>query len=123
MCFYFLIFSLTKMDSDVNEFLRFLKYFIKKLMVCPILESTRFKPIFPRVAYPVECLAVISNPNHKEISSVPVYLKRKHLIIPNLSLPPRNKHGVNSGGSPVKSKTYGFLLEFIPMKIGAGMTF
>jgi hypothetical protein len=40
-----------------------------------------------------------------------------------LSLPPRNKYGVNSGGSPVISKTYGFLLEFIPMEIGAGMTF
>jgi hypothetical protein len=43
--------------------------------------------------------------------------------MPNLSLPPRNKYGVNSGGSPVFSRTYGFLLEFIPMKIGAGMTF
>jgi hypothetical protein len=45
------------------------------------------------------------------------------LIIPNLSLPPRNEYGVNSGGSPVISKAYGFLLEFIPMKIGAGITF
>ena len=48
---------------------------------------------------------------------------REPLIIPDLSLPPRNKYGINSGGSPVISKTYGFLLEFIPMKIGAGMTF
>jgi hypothetical protein len=92
-------------------------------MVCPILESTHFNTISSRVAYPVECLTVISNPNHKGISSAPGYLKRKHLIIPNLSLPPRNKYGINSGGSPVKSKAYGFLLEFIPMKIGAGMTF
>jgi len=40
-----------------------------------------------------------------------------------LSLPPRKKYGVNSSGSPVISKIYGFLLEFIPMEIGAGMTF
>jgi hypothetical protein len=31
--------------------------------------------------------------------------------------------GVNSGGSPVIPGTYGFPVEFIPMKIGAGMTF
>ena len=48
---------------------------------------------------------------------------REPLIIPNLSLTPRNKYGVNSGGSLVISKICGFLLEFIPMKIGAGMTF
>jgi hypothetical protein len=36
---------------------------------------------------------------------------REPLIIPNLSLPPRIKYGVNSGGSPVISKTYGFLLS------------
>jgi hypothetical protein len=35
---------------------------------------------------------------------------REPLIILNLSLPPRNKYGVNSGGSPVMSKAYGFLL-------------
>ena len=44
-------------------------------MVCPILKSTHFKPIFPRVAHPVEGLVVISNPNHKGISSVSRYLK------------------------------------------------
>jgi hypothetical protein len=52
-----------------------------------------------------------------------VSLLREPLIIPDLSLPLRNKYGINSGGSPVMSKTYGFLLEFIPMEIGAGMTF
>jgi len=36
---------------------------------------------------------------------------RKPLIIPNLSLPPRIKCGVNSGGSPVMSKAFGFLLS------------
>jgi len=36
---------------------------------------------------------------------------RKPLIIPNLSLPPRIKYGVNSGGSPVMSKAFGFLLS------------
>jgi len=40
----------------------------------------------------------------------------------SLSLPPRNKHGINSSGSPEKLGKTGFLLEFIPMKIGAGMT-
>ena len=44
-------------------------------MVSPILESTHFNTISSRVAYPVECLTVISNPNHKGISSAPVYLK------------------------------------------------
>ena len=48
---------------------------------------------------------------------------REPLTIPNGSLPPRIQYWVNSGGSPVMSKTYGFLLESIPMKIGAGMTF
>ena len=48
---------------------------------------------------------------------------KQPLIIPNLSLPHRIKYGVNSGGSPVVSRACGFLLEFIPMKIGAGMTF
>jgi len=48
---------------------------------------------------------------------------REPLIIPNSSLPPRIRYGVNSGGSPVMSRVYGFLLESIPMKIGAGMTF
>ena len=69
------LFPLTTIVPDVMEFRRFLKYFIKKLMVSPILESTRFKPIFPRVVHPVECLTVISNPNHKRISSAPGYLK------------------------------------------------
>jgi len=53
------------------------------------------------------------------------------LIITNFSLPPRIQYGVNSGGSPVVLGPSGFpassagqaLLEFIPMKIGAGMTF
>jgi len=48
---------------------------------------------------------------------------REPLIISNSSLPPRIQYGVNSGGSPVMSRAHGFLLEFIPMKIGAGMTF
>ena len=48
---------------------------------------------------------------------------REPLIIPNLSLPLCNKYGVNSSGSPVISKACEFLLEFTPMKIGAGMTF
>jgi hypothetical protein len=36
---------------------------------------------------------------------------REPLIIINLSLPPRIKYGVNSGGSPVISIVYGFLLS------------
>ena len=36
---------------------------------------------------------------------------RKPLIITNLSLPPRIKYGVNSGGSPVISRDSGFLLS------------
>jgi len=48
---------------------------------------------------------------------------REPLIIINLSLPPRIKYGVNSGGSPVMSRTSRFRLEFIPIEIGAGMTF
>jgi hypothetical protein len=52
-------------------------------------------------------------------------------IITNLSFPPRIQHRVNSDGSPVLLGPSGFpassagqaLLEFIPMKIGAGMTF
>jgi hypothetical protein len=39
-----------------------------------------------------------------------------------LSFPPRIKYGVNSGGNPIKSKRSGLLLEFIPMKIGIGVT-
>ena len=37
--------------------------------------------------------------------------------------PPRIKCKVNSGESPAISNPSGFRLEFIPMKIGAGMTF
>jgi hypothetical protein len=44
-------------------------------------------------------------------------------IIPNSSLPPLIRYGVNSGGSPVMLRGYEFLLESIPMKIGAGMIF
>ena len=47
---------------------------------------------------------------------------REPLIISNSSLPPRIPCGVNSGGSLVMSKAYGFLPEFTPMQIGAGMT-
>jgi hypothetical protein len=36
---------------------------------------------------------------------------REPLIIINLSLPPRIKHGVNSGGSPVMSRVSGFLFS------------
>jgi len=36
---------------------------------------------------------------------------REPLIIPNLSLPPRIKYGVNSSGSPVISRACGFLLS------------
>jgi hypothetical protein len=36
---------------------------------------------------------------------------REPLIIINLSLPPRIKYGVNSGGSPVISRVSGFLLS------------
>jgi hypothetical protein len=35
---------------------------------------------------------------------------REPLIITNSSLPPRIKYGVNSGGSPVISRSSGFLL-------------
>ncbi len=40
----------------------------------------------------------------------------------SLSLPPRIKYGVNCSGSPEKLGKAGFLLEFIPVKTGAGMT-
>jgi hypothetical protein len=43
--------------------------------------------------------------------------------IPKWSLSPRTKYGINFGGNPAMSKAHGFLLEFTPMKIGAGMTF
>jgi hypothetical protein len=54
---------------------------------------------------------------------VPVKIQnsREPLTIPDLSLPPRIRCGVDSGGSPVLLRASGFLLEFIPMKIGAGM--
>jgi hypothetical protein len=51
------------------------------------------------------------------------YELRKPLTIHNSSLPRFIQYGVNSGGSPVIPGTYGFPVEFIPMKIGAGMTF
>jgi hypothetical protein len=58
-----------------------------------------------------------------KIAKCKFLIVREPLISSNLSLPPRIQYGVNSGGSPVMPKTYGFLLEFIPIKIGAGMTF
>ena len=51
------------------------------------------------------------------------YELREPLTLHNLSLRPASSTGVNSGGSPVIPGTYGFPVEFTPMKIGAGMTF
>jgi len=51
-------------------------------MVCPILESTHFNTISSRVAHLVECLAVISNPNHMGIFAARRYQKN---LTPKLS--------------------------------------
>ena len=60
--------------------------------------------IYFSYAYPpslFESFCLITSINHLE----------EPLIIPDLSLPSRIKYGVNSGGSPVMSKTSEFLLS------------